>query len=278
MKYQLETPIKGSISLSDSVEDDKRMLNDRALYKFLFVTDGTVGVEIDGIPYTIRKNTVIPLSPIHHIFFAEVSGKYAMLLFNSSFYCIYGHDDEVSCNGLLFHGSSEIVRLETDEIHASALNDIISKITGEFVIQDNLREEMLRILLKRFIIICTRLGRAGYSSVSANDGNLDTIRRFYILVDENFKEKKKVQEYAELLYRSPKTLSNIFKTCGFPSPLRVIHDRIAAEARRQLLYSTKSAKQIADILGFDDTADFSRFFKKMTGKSISEFRNASRKE
>ena len=33
------------------------------------------------------------------------------------------------------------------------------------------------------------------------------------------------------------------------------------------------AKEIADILGFEDQASFSRFFKNMTGQSAVQFRN-----
>ena len=64
-----------------------------------------------------------------------------------------------------------------------------------------------------------------------------------------------------------------FSTCKLPSPLRVIHERVEAEAKRLLLYSNKSAKEIADILGFEDQASFSRFFKNMTGQSAVQFRN-----
>jgi len=87
-----------------------------------------------------------------------------------------------------------------------------------------------------------------------------------------------VQDYANMLHRSPKTLSNLFTTCGLPSPLRIIHERIEAEAKRLLLYSQKSAKEITEILGFEDQATFSRFFKKMNQKSISDFRREEKKE
>ena len=92
-------------------------------------------------------------------------------------------------------------------------------------------------------------------------------------VDEHYRTKKQVQDYADMLHKSPKTLSNIFSTCKLPSPLRVIHERVEAEAKRLLLYSNKSAKEIADILGFEDQASFSRFFKNMTGQSAVQFRN-----
>ena len=94
----------------------------------------------------------------------------------------------------------------------------------------------------------------------------------------HYKTKKMVKEYADLLNRSPKTLSNLFMQYGLPSPLRVIHERIEAEAKRLLLYSTRSAKEIADILGFEDLPTFSRFFKKMTGESISIYRKNAKRE
>nr|WP_026207313.1 helix-turn-helix domain-containing protein [Butyricimonas synergistica] len=71
-----------------------------------------------------------------------------------------------------------------------------------------------------------------------------------------------------MLFRTPKTLSNLFSEYGFPSPLQVIHGRVEAETKRLLLYTSKSAKEIGSILGFEDIAAFSRFFKKMTGKAF----------
>ena len=92
------------------------------------------------------------------------------------------------------------------------------------------------------------------------ESGFEIVRQYYNLVDEHYRTKKQVQDYADMLHKSPKTLSNIFSTCKLPSPLRVIHERVEAEAKRLLLYSNKSAKEIADILGFEDQASFSRFF------------------
>ena len=80
------------------------------------------------------------------------------------------------------------------------------------------------------------------------------------------------------LHRSLKTLSNLFASCGQPSPLNIIHDRVNAEARRLLLYTPNSAKEIAYLLGYEDTAAFSRFFAKMNGESIIWFRLREKRE
>ena len=278
MDYQLNTRLNGNIAMTSRFHESKPLQRDKTLYKFLWVQGGSLTVEVDHIPMKLEKDEIITLTPLHHLDIKEVEGEYLAFVFNSNFYCIYGHDDEVSCNGFLFYGSSRVMRLKLSEEQSSNLRDIVRIFRQESAVNDNLREEMLRIVLKRFIITCTRIARTRFGVGRENEQTFDVIRRFYVLVDSNFREKKQVRDYADMLCRSPKTLSNLFATCGLPSPLRVIHERTEAEAKRLLLYTRKSAKEIGSILGFEDVAAFSRFFKKMTGGSVSDYRKQAQRE
>lgn len=278
MEYIFNTRLRGNIALTDSYHTNLALQKDNTLYKFIWVQSGSLRLEIDHVPTTLVKGEIIPLTPLYHIEFKAINGEYLTLLFNSNFYCIFGHDNEVSCNGFLFNGTSNVMQLKLSESQVASLRDITDSLTSEYAIKDNLQEEMLRILLKRFIILCTRIAREKFSVSPEREKAFDMVRQFYVLVDNHFKEKKMVQDYANMLHRSPKTLSNLFTTCGLPSPLRIIHERIEAEAKRLLLYSQKSAKEITEILGFEDQATFSRFFKKMTGESVSEYRKREKQE
>ena len=278
MEYIFNTRLRGNIALTDSYHTNLALQKDNTLYKFIWVQSGSLQLEIDHVPTTLVKGEIIALTPLHHIEFKAINGEYLTLLFNSNFYCIFGHDNEVSCNGFLFNGTSNVMQLKLSESQVASLRDITDSLTSEYAIKDNLQEEMLRILLKRFIILCTRIAREKFSVSPEREKAFDMVRQFYVLVDNHFKEKKMVQDYADMLHRSPKTLSNLFTTCGLPSPLRIIHERIEAEAKRLLLYSQKSAKEITEILGFEDQATFSRFFKKMTGESVSEYRKREKRE
>ncbi|RGN42388.1 MULTISPECIES: helix-turn-helix domain-containing protein [unclassified Bacteroides] len=272
MEYNFNTRLNGRIALTDAFDASPVLQKDKSLYKFIWVQDGTLSIEIDHIPMTLEKNEIICLSALHHILIEEINGKYLTLLFNSNFYCIFGHDKEVSCNGFLFNGTSNIMRLQLSESQADILAEITNRLSKEYQIKDNLQEEMLRTLLKRFIITCTRIAREKFSVSHEKEKSFDIVRQYYVLVDSHFKEKKMVQDYADMLHRSPKTLSNLFMSYGLPSPLRIIHERVEAEAKRLLLYSSKSAKEIAEILGFEDISAFSRFFKNMTGESITDYK------
>lgn len=278
MDYQLNTRLNGNIAMTSSYHERASLQRDKTLYKFIWVQSGTLTLEIDHIPMRLERDEIVTLTPLHHLEVKEVDGEYLTFVFNSNFYCIYGHDNEVSCNGFLFYGSSQVMRLALSAGQSSNLHDIVRIFRQESVIHDNLQEEMLRIVLKRFIITCTRIARQRFGVGQEKEKTFDIIRQYYVLVDRHFKEKKQVQDYADILCRSPKALSNLFSTCGLPSPLRVIHDRIEAEAMRLLLYTHKSAKEISSILGFEDLSAFSRFFKKMTGESVSDYRKRVKRE
>lgn len=278
MDYQLNTRLNGNIAMTSSYHERASLQRDKTLYKFIWVQSGTLTLEIDHIPMRLEKDEIVTLTPLHHLEVKEVDGEYLTFVFNSNFYCIYGHDNEVSCNGLLFYGSSRVMRLALSAGQSPNLHDIVRIFRQESVIHDNLQEEMLRIVLKRFIITCTRIARQLFGVGQEKEKTFDIIRQYYVLVDRHFKEKKQVQDYADILCRSPKTLSNLFSACGLPSPLRVIHERIEAEAMRLLLYTRKSAKEISSILGFEDLSAFSRFFKKMTGESVSGYRKRVKRE
>ena len=61
------------------------------------------------------------------------------------------------------------------------------------------------------------------------------------------------------------------------SPLRILHERMILECKRELTYSSQTVGQIAYELGFTDEAYFSRFFTRHAGMSPSAFRKARRK-
>lgn len=264
--------IKGRMVLCDMLHENQELQKDRSLYKFIRVTEGEIGLEIDEQSVRLRKGEIVTLTYLHHMRFLSLEGKYEALLFNSNFYCIHGNDHEVSCNGLLFHGSSEIVKFVPSIQEQKRLDTLSGILQDEFAAADRLQEEMLRILLKRYIILCTRIVRNKSGVEERNEGLIETVRKFYVLVDMHYREKKQVQEYADLLNKSPKTLANILSATRQPSAIRIIHGRVEAEAKRLLLYTSKSPKEIAFLLGFEEQAAFARFFKNTTGQSCSEFR------
>lgn len=231
-------------------------------------------VIVDEIEYDFPKNSILPLI-VNQSFRFELAEEITAWQFNRDFYCIVDHDREVSCGGFLFYGSSNIMFLRLSEKETRKITLLLEVFKDEFSEADNIQSEMLRILLVRLIIITTRLAKAQYLDKTEIEYNkFDIVRKFNLMVENYFKLEHEVQFYAGELNKSPKTLSNYFALYGHKTPLQIIQERITVEAKRFFYYTDKTAKEIAYDLGFDDPAHFSRFFKKQTGKSPSEFKKS----
>lgn len=229
-------------------------------------------IKIDNVEYEFPKQSILPL--VNNSSF-ELSRPELTISwqFNREFYCIIDHDKEVSCAGFIFYGGTNQMFIDLDD-SASKKFDLLYKVfLEEMEEKDNIQGEMLRMLLKRLIILMTRLGKQQYANEdSGSNVEIDIIREFNLHVEKKYKELHQVKDYASLLNKSPKTLSNIFAKHNQKSPLKVIKDRITLEAKRLFMYTDMNAKEVSFQLGFDDPTGFSRFFKNQTGHSPSNFR------
>lgn len=196
MLQQYHTKLKGTLALTDSYLTEKALQKEKGLYKFIWVRNGSITVEIDHQEMTLTQDEVISLTHLQHLEFKSIDGEYLTLLFNSNFYCIYGNDHEVSCSGFLFNGSSHLIRFTLNEKERKELDTITEALENEFTVSDSLQEEMLRILLKRFIIQCTRIARHRMNITREKESGFEIVRQYYNLVDEHYRTKKQVQDYA----------------------------------------------------------------------------------
>lgn len=234
-----------------------------------FLTDGNQFI-VDGQEYTFNKNQLVFFTEFHKI---EVKNKgfTNFLRFNRSFFCIIDHDIEVSCKGLLFFGASQLPIITIPDEEVDHFEILWKMFNIEMLSQDNLQIEMLQMMLKRYLILSTRLYKEQFELPTIKK-DTDIIREFNFLVEQHYNTKHTVAEYAELLFKSPKTLSNTFAKIGSKTPLTYIHDRKMLEARRLLYHTDMQIQEIAYKIGYSDLQAFSRFFKKQEGVSPTNYR------
>lgn len=227
---------------------------------------------IDGVEYEFAANSIVPLVS-DQAFKFENSEQITIWRYNRDFYCLVDAYHEISCIGLLFFGFNGNLFLRLDDVHLEKMLSLQKMFVEEFNTNDTIQSDMLQMLLKRLVIITTRLAKEQYINEKIyEDDKFDLIRQFNVQVDKHYKTDHQVQFYADLLNKSPKTLTNLFAQYNYRSPSQIIFDRIISEAKRLFYYTDKSAKEIGYELGFSDAAHFSRFFKNMTNQSTSGFR------
>ena len=236
-----------------------------------FKTDNNK-INIDTVDYIFNKNEIVSLTEFHTIRVEDLVGA-TLLKWNRSFYCVVDHDSEVGCKGILYYGASTVTIIHLDEKDIDILTTLFKMLNIEMESRDNLQLEMLQMMLKRLLILCTRIYKDQNIGSKLRTQSIDTIREYNYLVEQHFRTKHTVKEYADLLFKSPKTLSNQFKKYGDITPQQFIQNRIMLEARRSLTYTDKSVSEIGFELGFSDIQAFSRFLSKPEGGSPQNFRN-----
>ena len=228
-------------------------------------------IKVDGLIHNLRARQILCLTEFHWIETNSLK-EVRFLRFNRSFYCIKDHDNEVSCKGLLFYTAAHPPIITIPKSETEIFEILWKMFSIEMTTTDNLQFEMLQMMLKRFIILCTRIYKSQHRVDNNKGNNWDLIREFNFLVEVHFRNEHTVRAYAAMLNKSPKTLSNYFLQQGKGSPLHTIHERIMLEARRLLRYSDKSIKEIAFEIGYEDIQTFSRAFRQHEGITPSDFR------
>lgn len=104
---------------------------------------------------------------------------------------------------------------------------------------------------------------------------LSVYLKFYDLVENHYRSKKNVIDYAECMGVSHKVLNNACIKIKERSAKSIIDVRVITEAKRLLLNSSYSVSQIAEELGFDQPTNLAKYFKKHTYVTPSEFREIS---
>ena len=248
------------------------LLKNQGLYKIIWCIEHPITIKIDGYALDLDVDQITFCTPVNVLEIVDNTRGIISLVFNREFYCIRDHDEEVSCNGFLFFGSSHLpVILLTDD-HKKSFSAMLHLFAEEFKIEDQIQGEMLRTLLKRMLILSRRILKNEIAQPDLPDIHLNLIRRYNVLVEKFFREKHTVSDYALMLNKSPKTLTNYFGKYNNQTPLQVINQRILLEAKRLFLFSDKTSQEIAYELGFKEAGHFSKFFKKNEGCNPTEFK------
>jgi len=255
-------------------DTNKELLSERregVLGVIWFVGENSL-VNIDTIDYKFEKNDILCITNLHNIAPNTIE-KAKFIRFNAPFYCLNNHDSEVGCRGILFFGAKNVPILKPKEKDINLLSMVLQVLNYEMQNKDNLQLEMLQMMLKRILILCTRIYKSQESFDRLDNSQTNLIREFNYLVEQHFRNKHNVAEYAQMLNKAPKTLANLFKKLNSKTPLQFIQDRILLEVKRMLSYTKIPISEIGYNVGFNDVQTFSRFFKNREGISPSEFRS-----
>lgn len=243
------------------------------------VIEGSASLQVDFQSHQAQECALICLSPgqIFKITDAAEDAVVKRMRFNQEFYCIETHGKEVACNGKLFNNSyrssfSEL-SIERRNMVLILMKQIENELQNPGVAHKDALIAYIRMVLVEALRVLHENNTATEDTFDQKVQGLSA--QFIALVDQHYKVKHAVQEYADLLFTTPRSLAKRLKQDGYDTPLQLIKGRLLLEAKRQLRYTDRSVKEIAFYLGYEDPGYFTRFFKKNTGSSPAQYRETA---
>jgi AraC-like DNA-binding protein len=200
------------------------------------------------------------------------SFKGSIVYYNQDLYGVRLHNDEVACDELLFDKVQQVPFIALNAADSKIISSIFDEIRQEITQNDVDREEMIRVLLKQVIIKSTRLCRHIQGTDSPLQHDPGFCRFFIQLVENNFFKHHDVASYANILNISAKALNKRVCKHSKYTPNEIIKRRIILEAKRLLVYTHLSVKEIGYKLGYEDPSYFIRFFSKQVKIAPQTFR------
>ncbi|EME99609.1 helix-turn-helix domain-containing protein [Streptomyces mobaraensis NBRC 13819 = DSM 40847] len=133
--------------------------------------------------------------------------------------------------------------------------------------------DVLRHLLSVLVLRLAHLTTPVGSRVPAP---ADAFLRFRAAVERDFATTHRVADYARALGYAPRTLSRATLAAAGVAAKEFIDRRVVLEAKRLLAHSDLAVVRIGERLGFEDAANFSKFFQQRAGVAPGAFRESAR--
>lgn len=245
-------------------------------YTIILIYKGNGKIKVDFTEYNFEQFSLQCFAP-YQPFMIETNEAINgfVINFHPDFFCIHKHQKEVACNGVLFNDIYKSPFLTLEQKDLEIFCSLFEQMKIEMKNVQLAQYELLVAYLKIFLITASRL-KLNQTPLAKQD--FADLKAPFILqnlkdaIEKNYKTKHSANDYALLLNISSKALAKTTKTHFNKTLTHLISERIIIEAKRELYLTSKTVKEIAYELGYEDEHYFSRFFKTNADVSPQLFR------
>ena len=219
--------------------------------RVLLVTAGNAAMNVNMMPYEVKEGSVLVLPENSYIEVRTMSGDYNARLLSFSRLatsvdeCLLLHPDEEDFRRLMSYVDLMWSLVHSDSYAADTRDALLSALLAD---------------LRHLAATVERPTAAG--SLTA---------RFLELLNSDSVADRSVSAYADRLCVTPNHLSAVVRQQSGQTVMQFVNTRLVLRAKVLLVDTTLSVYEVADRLGFADTAAFSRFFKRETGTTPTEY-------
>lgn len=247
-----------------------------SFYDILLVTGGRGWYWLDGVRYPVAAGRVFFTSPgqVRDWDVEQLDGL--CLFFPEVFLQEFFHDPLFVQRLPYFHRSDGEIVLRLGAKAARSMRARLLRMRTELRKYRSDSPHLLRATLYEVLVTLARQFEEAHPGLSPAALH-PAVVRFRELIERDAPRRHRVTDYTSDLAITPGHLNALCRAQLGRSAKDLIQERLVREARQLLLYTDESAGRIGLALGFRDPSYFSRFFRRMTGRSPSAFRASVRR-
>jgi AraC family transcriptional activator of pobA len=244
-----------------------------SFYEILWIRKGIAKHFVDNQELDLSTDTIYFMSPgqAHHFEKYEAI-KGDSIMFTEEFFILNFINKEALQQLSFLDDSYRSPNIKLDDQTKQVLEPLLKLLYAEF---DRPDYSTLAIssLLYVFLNCLQRVYLTQDNNSHLPSNHTAIFNNFKRLLEQYYKEQKKLSFYSEELFITPHYLNEVVKNITGKTASEFVQDRLLLEAKRMLVQSHFQIGQIADELGFKDFSYFSRHFKKHNKLSPEQYRN-----
>lgn len=279
VKYDFKTGLPQEFEIVDIAElyaaykETLTTTHRAGFYHIIWFQKGSPIHLVDFNPIKIKPNTLLFLNKdTVQRFDNKIKFEGKAILFTDNFFCKTEADTRFLRNTILFNdlfSVSQIQAHKQSKLFAGIFQQMMDELQNN---KDNSQADILKNLLHNFLLHSERERRKQNFITFKKGADLDYVMLFKDLLETSYKNQKQVNYYAKQIIITEKRLNQATTKVLGKSPKELIDDRILLEAKRILAHTTESVKEIAYHLGFEESTNFIKYFKKHSKLTPTEFR------
>ena len=240
----------------------------------IFCLEGRLQIEIDSNFIEMNKGTLCTFFSGNHFEYKLSSSDFSGYIVIIGSYFISNLETHISITYFLYNQSNPVIPIPVEELDTirqslQIFSDKMSRTDHPYH-----KEIMREILLIAMYEICAIYEKQERYSSDKKDRlkKEEQLKEFLRLVEQNCREERALEFYAQKLCLTPKYLSSNIKCLTGYSGAEWIHHILLLKIKSVLRSSPMSMQQVADYFHFPNASFFGKFFKKYTGMTPREYK------
>ena len=241
------------------------------LYQVFLIDSGAGFLLLDDneIPFFAPCIIAVPPNNLHGFCYTVPTDGRVMTLSDGYFDTLFKTSPKV----IMAMGQVQLIAVTAEKSKFDRLIRLIDHISNELYEDFSEKQIALQAYLSLLLVEIYRFTKQNEVNLKSDNRQLQYFQDFLKNIKKSYSAIKTIREYAQELNITTVHLNRICQSVVQKSASQMVEAYIIAEAKKYLSHTSYSISEISYMLDFNDSAYFSRWFKKHMETSPKAFRD-----